>query len=147
MLISQDRPSAGRPVEIVSGGYLPAAAGDAGHGQLRLVEHGRHEFFRNATYAVTGNSSALFMVRTDTWRKLGGFDDTNLPDRYGDLDYGTRAIAKGYVHYCTSAVSATLLEAAHAELAGAEEELAAYSCEQDLRQLAASSCVVEELKG
>jgi hypothetical protein len=66
--------------------------------------------FRVATYPVVGNTSALFMVRTDIWRKLGGFDATRYPDRYGDIDYGVRALTAGYYHLCTSVVSAELYE-------------------------------------
>jgi GT2 family glycosyltransferase len=64
-----------------------------------------------ATYPVAANASALFMVRTDVWRSLGGFDAARYPlAGEGDLDYGVRAIARGLCHLATTVVSAELYE-------------------------------------
>jgi hypothetical protein len=63
--------------------------------------------FAAATYPVAANSSALFMVRTRIWRELGGFD-TAFSDSDADIDYGVRAISRGFINLCTSVVSAEL---------------------------------------
>jgi hypothetical protein len=46
------------------------------------------------------------MVRSDIWPNLGGFSE---PGQQADLDDGARAAMAGYSHYCTSAISVTLL--------------------------------------
>jgi len=89
-----------------SGGIFPSCS--LHPPEAAFSEPDCHTAFPFATYPVAGNSSALFMTRSDIWRRLGGFDATSFPDVHGDIEYATRAIANGFFHLCTSVVSAEL---------------------------------------
>lgn len=93
-----------------SGGIFPSSDDKPGTTEMLFSEPDCHAVFLLATYPVAGNSSALFMARTDIWHKLRGFDATRFPDIHGDIEYGIRAIAQGYFHLCTSVVSAELYD-------------------------------------
>jgi hypothetical protein len=90
-----------------SGGYFPSFP--AGIGEPTFREFDYADVFPLATYPVAGNSSALFLVRAEVWRALGGFHASGYAAQ-GDLDYGLRAAAEGFRHLCTSAVSAEIYE-------------------------------------
>jgi hypothetical protein len=59
-----------------------------------------------ATWPVAANDPRISMVRSDVWRKASSF---SAAGKQTDLGYGARATMAGYTHYCTSAISATLL--------------------------------------
>ena len=103
------------------------------------------DVFAVATYPVAGNSSALFMVRADIWRTLGGFDAAQFPDLHGDLEYGVRAMGKGFVHLCTSAISAELYDR---DFRPSYADAALPSCapRESWRNVPSSASLVEELK-
>lgn len=58
------------------------------------------------TYPVAANSFSLAMVRTDVWKQLGGLDAVAFPTDCNDVDFGVRALRRGFLHLCTTAVSA-----------------------------------------
>ena len=128
------------------GGILPSAADRPATAGLRFSEPDCHAIFPCATYPVAANSASLFMVRTDIWKKLGGFRVNAGPDGYGEIEYGIRAISQGYHHICTSAVAAGLRGAdlaptysdVHLPIAGDQR-----ICEN----LASASCVIRALRG
>lgn len=104
------------------------------------------EVFPFATYPVAANSSALFMVRSGTWRTLGGFDAGKFPDVHGDIEYGTRAIGQGLFHLCTSVVSAELYDrdfgTPYSDVALPSPMATGHG-----RSIAASASILEGLKG
>lgn len=103
MLVKEEGGKNRDAVVFHSGGIFPGYPLTGGSG---YSEPCCYPVFPFATYPVAGNSSALFMVKSAIWHKLGGFDEANYPDTCFDIDYGLRAVAQGYYHLCTSAVSA-----------------------------------------
>lgn len=109
LLQRTDRPAS--PVRFHSAGYFPVA--DQGPeeqqaGQLRTALHpGR---LPPATWPVAATSSKLLMVRAATWRQLGGFGAAGVARMESDFEYGARTTAQGYFHFCTSVLSATMLD-------------------------------------
>jgi len=67
-----------------------------------------HTVLAGSTFPVAANGAALFMARSDRWRRLGGFDALAWPGRGADIDYGLRALRMGLRHVCTAAVTATV---------------------------------------
>jgi hypothetical protein len=102
---------AAAPVRFHSAGYFPVA--DLGSeeqqgGQLRTAPHpGR---LPPATWPVAATSSKLLMVRAETWRQIGGFGAAGFGRMECDFEYGSRTTMQGYFHFCTSVISATMLE-------------------------------------
>jgi len=86
LLIATD-PRQPKRMMIVSGGYADLAA------------------LPPATWPIAANDPRISMVRRDVWRKLSGF---SAAEQEADIEAGARAMA-GYFHYCTSAISVTLL--------------------------------------
>ena len=103
------------------------------------------DVFAVATYPVAGNSSALFMVRADIWSMLGGFDAAQFPDVHGDLEYGVRAMKKGFVHLCTSVISAELCDRDF-RTRYTDAELSSSAPPENWWYVTSSSSVVEALK-
>ena len=67
------------------------------------------------TYPIAANPPPLFMTRKTTWRKLGGFNE-NVPELATvAIDFAVRGTAHGDLHLCTSALSATVIDAAIAD--------------------------------
>lgn len=90
----------------VSSGYFPfiGSAGDVS------VEIG--EILLNlprAIWPTTVNSSRLFMVGKEEWRRIGGFADQRLALEELGTPFWARSIAEGRSHMVTTAVSASLL--------------------------------------
>jgi hypothetical protein len=64
------------------------------------------------TYPIAANPPPLFMTHKTTWRKLGGFDE-NVPELATvAIDFAVKATMRGYVHLCTSALTATVIDEA-----------------------------------
>jgi hypothetical protein len=64
------------------------------------------------TYPIAANPPPLFMTRETLWQELGGFNE-NMPDMGTvAIDFAVRATTQGYVHLCTSAVTATVIDEA-----------------------------------
>ncbi len=130
-------------VRFQSAGYFPVAnprSDESRTGYLRASVHPAR--LPPLTWPVAASSSRLLMVRADTWRRLGGFDTSPAQDD-GDLEYGLRTARQGYFHFCTSAVSATLLgdgapaDTAHFDAIGPEDFAAATRSGTLLRSLVA----------
>jgi hypothetical protein len=64
------------------------------------------------TYPIAANPPPLFMTRETIWQELGGFNE-NMPDMGTvAIDFAVRATTRRYVHLCTSAVTATVIDEA-----------------------------------
>lgn len=59
-----------------------------------------------ATWPVAANDPRILMMRRDVWREIR---DSSAAEQQAELDYAARAAMAGYLHYCTSAISVTLL--------------------------------------
>jgi hypothetical protein len=66
----------------------------------------------NWTYPIAANPPPLFMTRETTWRELGGFNETLSELGTVAIDFAVRATTRGYVHLCTSALTATVIDEA-----------------------------------
>ena len=66
------------------------------------------------TYPIAANPPPLFMTRKTTWRKLGGFNDTLSELATVAIDFAVRASRRGYLHLCTSTLTATVIDEANA---------------------------------
>ncbi|HCU6023495.1 TPA: hypothetical protein OUZ75_000413 [Legionella pneumophila] len=91
------------PVKTYSGGLFPFYSSS---GQFTFSEFDCHDIFPFNTYPVAVNSPLLFMVRKDIWDKVGGYDIKDNADCDSHFDYGIRSIKQGYLHFCTSIISA-----------------------------------------
>lgn len=105
LMIATDDP--GQRMKLVSGGYYrhEASSGPAAR-SIYLDACADLAALPPATWPVAANDPRILMVRSDVWRKLSGF---SAAEQQPDLDYGARAEMAGYSHYCTSAISVTLL--------------------------------------
>lgn len=128
-----------------SGGIFLSRGSSADPSDAVFSERDCLEMFPLATYPVAANSSALFMARSDVWRTLGGFDARAFPDARADIDYGVRAIARGFQHLCTSVISAELRDQDFRK-AYSEEPLAAQVPGASRREIPSSAGLVEALK-
>jgi len=107
LMIATADPGQSKRMKLVSGGYYrheassgPSAKSTYFDGCADLVA------LPPATWPVAANDPRILMVRRDVWQKLSGFSAAGTE---ADLDYGARATMAGYSHYCTSAISVTLL--------------------------------------
>jgi hypothetical protein len=64
------------------------------------------------TYPIAANPPPLFMTRETTRRELGGFNETLSELETVAVDFAVRATTRGYVHLCTSALSAAVIDEA-----------------------------------
>jgi hypothetical protein len=64
------------------------------------------------TYPIAANPPPLFMTRETTWQELGGFDETQSDMGTVAIDFAVKATTRRYVHLCTSAVTATVIDEA-----------------------------------
>jgi hypothetical protein len=96
------------------------------------------------TYPVAANPPPLFMTRKTTWRKLGGFNETLSELATVAIDFAVRATTRGYVHLCTSALTATVIDEA---IAGTPKAISLPSATPPLawRDAATRSVVVKTL--
>ncbi|WP_341487079.1 hypothetical protein [Pararhizobium sp. A13] len=94
---------------LVSSGYFPFAA-PAGGAAGVTYENG--EILLNlprAVWPAAVNTSRLFMVGKEEWRRIGGFLDQRLALEELGTPFWARSIAEGRSHVVTTAVSASLL--------------------------------------
>lgn len=89
-----------------SAGVFPSELSFLGRPHVTFAEANCEGILSLSTYPVAANSFALAMVRADVWKRLGGLDAAAFPTDYNDIDYGVRALKEGFVHLCTTAVSA-----------------------------------------
>lgn len=66
----------------------------------------------SSPYPIAANSPPLFMIRKASWRDLGGFDETLSELATVAVDFAVRATTRGYVHLCTPALTATVIDEA-----------------------------------
>jgi hypothetical protein len=64
------------------------------------------------TYPIAANPPPLFMTRKTTWRELGGFNETLSEMIAVAIDFAVKATTRRYVHLCTPALSATVIDEA-----------------------------------
>ena len=89
-----------------SAGVFPMGMTFGGRARLTFSEPDCGAAFGPAVYPVAGNSFALVMLRKDCWQAIGGLDAARLGSDLNDIDYCLRALDKGFVNLCTTAVSA-----------------------------------------
>jgi hypothetical protein len=107
LMIATDDPGQPKRMKVVSGGYyLHEACRGSDAKSIYLDACADLAALPPATWPVAANDPRISMVRSDVWRRLGGF---SAAGQQADLDYGARAAIAGYSHYCTSAISVTLL--------------------------------------
>ena len=96
-------------IRFRSGGFFPRGGAEKGGRVEALASLESNAVFPCATYPVSANSSSVFMTRADMWRRFRGFDASLSRAQDAAADYGVRAAIRGYVHFCTSAISATVV--------------------------------------
>jgi hypothetical protein len=106
LMIATD-PRQPKRMMVVSGGYYRhEASSGADAKSINFDACADLAALPPATWPVAANDPRILMVRSDVWRKLSGF---SAAGQQADLDDGARAAMAGYSHYCTSAISVTLL--------------------------------------
>jgi hypothetical protein len=61
-----------------------------------------------STFPVAGNDMRLSLIPASLWRELGGLDAHNFSHAGFDMDFGLRALAAGFEHYCTTLIRASI---------------------------------------
>ncbi len=107
LMIATDVPGQPKRMKLVSGGYYrhEACSGPSAK-SIYFDACADLAALPPATWPVAANDPRILMVRSDLWREICGF---SAAGQQADLDYGARAAMAGYSHYCTSAISVTLL--------------------------------------
>jgi hypothetical protein len=107
LMIARDDPGQPKRMKVVTGGYYrhEASSGPSAK-SIYFDACADLAALPPATWPVAANDPRISMVRSDVWRKLSGF---SAAGQQAELDYGARAAMAGYSHYCTSAISVTLL--------------------------------------
>ncbi len=93
----------------VSSGYFPVV-GPTGEVSIEIGEILLN--LPRAVWPATVNSSRLFMVGKEEWRRIGGFADQRLPLEELGTPFWATSIAEGRSHMVTTAISASLLPVA-----------------------------------
>jgi hypothetical protein len=107
LMIASDGPRQPERMKLVSGGYYRHEAFSGSDAKsIYLDACADLAALPPATWPVAANDPRISMVRSDVWRKICG---SSAAEQQADLDYGARAAMAGYSHYCTSAISVTLL--------------------------------------
>lgn len=107
LIIATDDPAQPKRMKVVSGGYYRHEASSGSDAKSIYFDACADlAALPPATWPVAANDPRVLMVRRDIWRKICGFSAAG-PE--AALDYGARAAMAGYAHYCTSAISVTLL--------------------------------------
>ena len=107
LMIATDVPGQPKRMKLVSGGYYRhEASSGADAKSINFDACADLAALPPATWPVAANDPRILMVRSDLWREICGF---SAAGQQADLDYGARAAMAGYSHYCTSAISVTLL--------------------------------------
>jgi hypothetical protein len=98
-----------------SGGYFPSHVSLVSGPHLSFAEPYTLAGLPDSTYPVVGNSFRSVLVRGHLWRQLAGLDAARFPQHGADLDFCLRALQAGWGHWCTSAVTATVLKDGRAQ--------------------------------
>lgn len=114
VIVRETRFEKGSVLTSRSGGLHPTAVSLSGAPSLVFKEIDSLSPFPRATYPVAGNTFRLVLIRAEVWKHLGGLDARNFPAANHDVDFALRAIKAGYVHLCTSAITASDLGDAQA---------------------------------
>jgi len=109
VILSETTNKKGKQIGFHSGGIFPCISNTQSLQSLTFHEPNTLIAFPKATYPVVGNSCQLILVKGSAWKQLGGFDTVNFTDHYAYLDFCLRAIDTGFMHLCTSVVTATSL--------------------------------------
>jgi hypothetical protein len=106
LMIATDDTGPPERMKLVSGGYYRHEA-SAGSNASSIYFDACADLaaLPPATWPVAANDPRIWMVRSEVWRKLYG---SSAAEQQADLD-GARGTMAGYSHYCTSAISVTLL--------------------------------------
>jgi hypothetical protein len=106
LMIATDDPGHPRRMKLVSGGYyLHEACSAPDEKSSYLDACADLAALPPATWPVAASDPRMWMVRSDVWRKLSGL----AAERQTALDAVAHTAMAGYSHYCTSAMSVTLL--------------------------------------
>lgn len=107
LMIATNDPGRSRQMKLVSGGYYRhEASGASGSKSIYFDACADLAALPPATWPVAANDPRFLMVRSDVWRRLHGFSPTG---KQVALDDRARAATEGSYHYCTSALSVTVL--------------------------------------
>ncbi len=137
--------AAGDAMTVSAGAYFPIRLSLQSNPGIVFEEPKTPAIMIHATMPVAGNSLRFAMVAAPVWRKLGGLADTTYPVAGGDIEFGLRALGKGYVHLNTSAVTVT--DSAHRP-GGLFLDVVAtgYMPVQAWQDIATSTALVRELR-
>jgi GT2 family glycosyltransferase len=90
------------------------------------------QIFPASTYPVVANDMRLCLVPTSAWRDLGGLNAKDFPDSGFDADFGLRARAARFEHYCTTLTRAAV--AKRESVSVAVEEIPRPAISKELRE-------------
>ncbi len=76
----------------------------------KLTKYEGNTLFQKSVYPVASNSDALFMIKTNLWKKTGGFATIQSEDIDAVIEFSGKLADKGHVHLCTSRVCSELLD-------------------------------------
>lgn len=105
-MLVEPRPGKTESFRFRSAGIFPSGMSFGGRPRVSFAEPDCGAVFGPAVYPVAANSFALAMIRKDCWDATGGLDPARLGSDHNDIDFCLRAMDKGYVNLCTTAVSA-----------------------------------------
>jgi hypothetical protein len=107
LLVAADEPAQPNRMKLLSGGYFRHEASRGPDAKSSYLDACADlAALPPATWPVAENDPRILMVRSDVWRTLSAASSAG---QQAELDYAARAGMAGYSHYCTSALSVTLL--------------------------------------
>ena len=101
----------GRRLQFQSGGVFPAQISLSQTPSLTFKKPETLDALPLATYPVAGNDLGAAMIPLAVWRNLQGLNIQRADSDY-ELDFCLRALKAGFIHLCTSALTATDTQAA-----------------------------------
>lgn len=120
MLISDSPKDSPHNVSYYSGGVLLSQSAGESAGCYSIIK--ADTAFPLLTYPVLANSTLLQMSRKATWLELDRLSVTdNIYDHF-NLAHGIRAVEKGFVNYCTTAVSASVHASTIENISGSADD-------------------------
>jgi hypothetical protein len=128
-LIREDHLDGSTSVECA--GYFERWLGDWTSSEL-AAETEVAQIFPASTYPVVANDMRLCLVPTSAWRDLGGLNAKDFPDSGFDADFGLRARAARFEHYCTTLTRAAV--AKRESVSVAVEEIPRPAISKELRE-------------
>lgn len=93
-------------LNVISCGIFPSGYSLSGPAIVPTSQPQGRTALPLTTYPVLANSLSLMMVKAEVWNALGGLNQSRFPSEQNDVDYCVRALNEGWIHLCTTGVSA-----------------------------------------